>query len=224
MPDAGNLILDDFGQLVLVVVEARSDEAALRYGDGGQQQEQELEVIRIILIPPSLFGYDAEQVAVPGPDKEEVLEVPGAFVVAVLVDRYAEVPGGLGRDGGPVLMDTGNHQKLAVGVALDAYFYPGAVQLLQLGLNPPQMRQYIVTDLHRLTTSCSGPGSPSRRRGVPCQRSTTRRRWRKPQGPERRSAGWRTPVPRCPTQSPRCPPADRTAHPRSRPWAAHTRR
>lgn len=77
MPDAGNLILDDFGQLVLVVVEARSDEAALRYGDGGQQQEQELEVIRIILIPPSLFGYDAEQVAVPGLDKEEVLKSLG---------------------------------------------------------------------------------------------------------------------------------------------------
>ena len=63
LPDEGNLFLDDFGQLVFVVVEARPDKTALRYGDGWQQQKQELEVVRVVLVPPSLFGYDAVQVA-----------------------------------------------------------------------------------------------------------------------------------------------------------------
>lgn len=50
----------------------------------GSSRNRNLRLFGFSLSLRPFFGYDAEQVAVPGPDKEEVLKVPGAFVVAVL--------------------------------------------------------------------------------------------------------------------------------------------
>lgn len=111
-----------------MVTEGRSRNRRLRSSDCSSSP--------FFLLLSGLLGGHTQQIAIFGPDKEQVREVPGALVVALLVDGDTQVFGLLRVDDGPIFMDTGDGQYLTVSVALDTHLDMELLELFQLSLYP----------------------------------------------------------------------------------------
>nr|DAS18192.1 MAG TPA: hypothetical protein [Caudoviricetes sp.] len=158
-------------QAVAVGIIPSADEGPFRDGHGRQKQKQEIEVIGLAflsLLSPlaGLLGGHPQQIPIFGPDKEQVREVPGALVVALLADWDTQIFGLLCMDDGPILMDTGDSQYLAVSVALDTYLDTELLELFQLSLYPQQLRGHAVAQFHGSPPHVVAEGFHPRRPGL----------------------------------------------------------